>query len=163
MSITLENAMLLETIFGALFAMPLLEGWIVGASPKKVEVSASQVTQALLQGHARDFAQKGCVLLLFERGQSAGKLLINPSVKPLPSGTGIEASPFFGWIGLGFHFSPPVLEYIRSQVGTTVSHVPRGSRELTSDGGECKSKPEWNQGSQSPRKQKSSVVRLRSP
>ncbi len=63
-------------IFGALLAMPLLEGRIVCTPLKKVAVSASQVTQALLQGHTRDFAQKGGFFLLFKRGQSAGKLLI---------------------------------------------------------------------------------------
>src|SRR6266567_4993114 len=56
--------------------MPLLEGRIVCTPLKKVAVSASQVTQALLQGHTRDFAQKGGFFLLFKRGQSAGKLLI---------------------------------------------------------------------------------------
>lgn len=71
--------------------MPLLEGRIASTSLKKVEVSASQVAQALLQGHTRDFTQKGGFFLLFERGQSTGKLLIRQPLARLLVGSFLQA------------------------------------------------------------------------
>ncbi len=87
LSIPLEGG---SGVFGGLFALPFLEGGILGTSLKEVLEGFLQVAQSLLRRHTGNLIEPGVIILLLQEGELRGQGIVANALLLLVVGIGTQ-------------------------------------------------------------------------